>query len=90
MLEIMEYMRQAAGDYTDIAFHRDVLEGEAREATILAEVLCRATNATDRKWTFWQYGDRPRRRDQRRGGPECFYGSEREWKRWLASPGAGS
>ena len=72
--------------YTDINFHRDVLEGELRNyefwlRSVAAEPQERYRN---RPWTFWQYtatgrvpgiaGDVDR---------NAFHGSEREWRQWL-------
>ena len=76
--------------YTDINFHRDVLEGYLKGY----EFWLRSTAAEPRErfknrpWTFWQYtatgrvagihGDVDR---------NAFVGSEGDWKRWLASKG---
>jgi lysozyme len=91
MLEIMEYHTgKKPVIYTDINFHRDVLEGEFRDyefwlRSVAAEPHERFRN---RAWTFWQYtatgrvpgisGDVDR---------NAFNGSERDWKRWLKRRG---
>jgi lysozyme len=76
--------------YTDINFHRDVLEGEFPNhefwlRSVAAEPHERFRN---RSWTFWQYtatgrvpgieGDVDR---------NVFRGSERDWERWLEARG---
>jgi lysozyme len=72
--------------YTDINFHKDVLEGELPNHTfwlrsVAAEPHERFRN---RAWAFWQYtatGHVPGiRGDVDRN---AFNGSERDWKRWL-------
>ncbi len=76
--------------YTDINFHRDVLEGELNGyefwlRSVAAEPKERFRN---RPWTFWQYtatgrvpgigGDVDR---------NAFQGSRKEWKKWLKKNG---
>jgi lysozyme len=93
MLEVMEYHTgKRPIIYTDINFHRDVLEGEFRDyefwlRSVAAEPRERYRN---RSWRFWQYtatgrvpgisGDVDR---------NAFNGSERDWKQWLRRQGVG-
>jgi lysozyme len=94
MLEVMEYHTgKKPIIYTDINFHRDILEGEFNGyefwlRSVAAEPKERYSN---RKWTFWQYTATGRvhgiRGDVDRN---AFHGSEREWERWLGSQGVGS
>ena len=76
--------------YTDINFHRDVLEGELEGydfwlRSVAAEPQERFR---DRPWTFWQYTATGRvpgiRGDVDRN---AFRGSAKEWKRWLKANG---
>ena len=76
--------------YTDINFHRDVLEGEFRNhefwlRSVAAEPQERFRN---RPFAFWQYTATGRvpgvRGDVDRN---VFNGSEKDWKRWLKSHG---
>ena len=92
MLEIMElHTGKKPLIYTDINFHRDVLDGELSNyafwlRSVAAEPQERFRN---RPWLFWQYtatgrvpgidGDVDR---------NAFRGSEREWKLWLRSQSA--
>jgi lysozyme len=92
--KLLAIMEQHTGKrpviYTDINFHRDVLEGELAGydfwlRSVAAEPHERFRN---RRWAFWQYtatgrvpgvpGDVDR---------NAFHGSPREWKRWLARYG---
>ncbi len=74
--------------YTDINFHRDVLEGEYFDnpfwlRSVAAEPHERYAN---RRWTFWQWtqtGTVPGIRGE--VDRNAFYGSEREWEQFLAS-----
>ncbi len=91
MLEIMEYHTgKRPIIYTDITFHREVLEGELPGyefwlRSVAAEPHQRYDN---RDWTFWQYtatgrvpgvnGDVDR---------NTFVGSDADWRRWLRSRG---
>ena len=74
--------------YTDITFHRDVLEGELPDyphwvRSVAAEPHERYSN---RRWTFWQFtttgrvpgidGDVDR---------NTFYGTENQWQTFLAT-----
>ena len=91
MLEVMEYHTgKKPVIYTDINFHRDVLEGELRGyefwlRSVAAEPHERYSN---RPWTFWQYTATGRvpgvRGDVDRN---AFRGSEGEWERWLEARG---
>jgi lysozyme len=89
MLSLMElHSGQRPIIYTDVAFHRDVLEGELAGYDFWLRSVAAEPEARfrGRHWTFWQYtatgrvpgveGDVDR---------NVFNGSEREWKRWLAS-----
>ena len=91
MLEVMEYHTgKRPIIYTDINFHRDVLESEFRGhefwlRSVAAEPHERYRN---RPWTFWQYtatgrvpgvaGDVDR---------NVFSGTERDWEGWLKRNG---
>ena len=91
MLEIMEYHTgKRPIIYTDINFHRDILEGqfpgyEFWLRSVAAEPHERYSN---RAWTFWQYTATGRvpgvRGDVDRN---AFRGSESDWKRWLEGRG---
>ena len=91
MLEMMEYHTgKRPVIYTDINFHRDVLEGELRGydfwlRSVAAEPHERFEN---RPWTFWQYTATGRvpgiRGDVDRN---AFNGSPGDWSRWLARYG---
>ena len=91
MLEIMEYHTgKRPIIYTDIAFHRDVLEGEFPEYEFWLRSVAAEPDErfTDRPWTFWQYtatgrvpginGDVDK---------NVFQGTENEWQRWLNARG---
>jgi lysozyme len=91
LLEIMEaHTGKRPIIYTDIAFHRDVLEGSYKGyefwlRSVAAEPHERFVN---RPWTFWQYtatgrvagisGDVDR---------NAFNGSPADWERWLRARG---
>lgn len=91
LLRVMEYHTgKKPIIYTDINFHRDVLEGEFPDhefwlRSVAAEPRERFRN---RPWTFWQYTATGRvpgvRGDVDRN---AFRGSEREWERWLEARG---
>jgi lysozyme len=74
--------------YTDINFHRDVLEGEHFDnpfwlRSVAAEPHERYRN---RGWTFWQWtqtGTVPGIRGE--VDRNAFYGTEREWQQFLAT-----
>jgi lysozyme len=74
--------------YTDVAFHRDVLEGKLAGYEFWLRSVAAEPEARfrGRHWTFWQYSATGRvpgiEGDVDRN---VFNGSEREWKRWLAS-----
>lgn len=74
--------------YTDINFHRDVLEGEHFDATFWLRSVAAEPHERyrDRRWTFWQWtqtGTVP----GIRGGVDrnAFYGTEREWREFLST-----
>ena len=94
MLEIMEYRTgKRPVIYTDITFHRDVLEGEFEGYDFWLRSVSAEPHErySDRKWTFWQYTATGRVAGiSGEVDRNAFYGSEREWKRWLASQGAGT
>lgn len=74
--------------YTDINFHRDVLEGLEFDATfwlrsVAAEPHERYRN---RRWTFWQWtqtGTVPGVRGE--VDRNAFYGTQQEWEQFLAT-----
>jgi lysozyme len=94
MLEVMEYHTgKRPVIYTDINFHRDILEGEFNVydfwlRSVAAEPDERYSN---RPWTFWQYTATGRVRgisgDVDRN---VFHGTEAQWERWLRSNSVGS
>ena len=87
MLSLMEkHTGKRPVIYTDIIFHRNVLEGE-----LAAYDFCLRSIAAEpehrfwgRPWTFWQYTDTGRvpgiEGDVDRN---AFHGSEREWQSWM-------
>ena len=95
MLQIMEYHTgKRPIIYTDITFHREILEGEFPGYQFwLRSVAAEPDERYDaRPWTFWQYtatghvpgvnGDVDR---------NVFHGSDGDWQRWLRQNGvAGS
>jgi lysozyme len=91
MLEIMEYHTgKKPIIYTDINFHRDVMEGEfsGYEFWLRSVAAEPRERYNDRPWTFWQYTATGRvpgvKGDVDRN---VFHGSESEWQRWLQSRG---
>ncbi len=93
MLEIMEYHTgKRPIIYTDINFHRDVLEGEFSGyefwlRSVAAEPHERYAN---RPWRFWQYTATGRVPGiDGSVDRNAFNGSEGEWNRWLKANGAG-
>jgi lysozyme len=91
MLEIMEYHTgKRPIIYTDINFHRDVLEGELKGyefwlRSVAAEPHERYEN---RPWTFWQYTATGRVPGiDGNVDRNVFVGSEGDWRRWLRSRG---
>jgi lysozyme len=91
MLEIMEYHTgKRPVIYTDIAFHRDVLEGrftgyEFWLRSVAAEPRERFAN---RPWTFWQYTATGRVRGISGDvDKNAFNGTERDWQLWLRRNG---
>jgi lysozyme len=76
--------------YTDITFHRDVLEGElAGYGFWLRSVASEpADRYRDRPWTFWQYTATGRVPGiEGEVDRNAFHGSEREWKAWVGAAG---
>jgi len=91
MLEIMEYHTgKKPVIYTDINFHRDVLEGELRGYDFWLRSVAAEPHERykDRPWRFWQYTATGRvpgiRGDVDRN---AFNGSVGDWNRWLARYG---
>ena len=91
MLEIMEYHTgKRPVIYTDINFHRDVLEGELKGydfwlRSVAAEPHERYNN---RPWTLWQYTATGRVPGiDGNVDRNVFNGSERDWQRWLRRNG---
>jgi lysozyme len=91
MLEIMEYHTgKRPVIYTDINFHRDVLEGEFSDYDFWLRSVAAEPHERykGRSWRFWQYtatgrvpgvdGDVDR---------NAFNGSEKDWQRWLRRNG---
>jgi lysozyme len=91
MLEIMEYHTgKRPIIYTDIAFHRDVLEGHFPGYQFWLRSVAAEPHQRfeDRPWTFWQYtatgrvpgisGDVDK---------NAFQGTEGDWERWLRENG---
>jgi lysozyme len=87
MLSLMEqHTGKRPVIYTDITFHRDVMEGELAGYDFWLRSVAAEPEARyrGRPWTFWQYtatgrvpgieGDVDR---------NAFHGSEKEWKRWV-------
>jgi lysozyme len=77
--------------YTDIPFHREVLEGELRDypmwvRSTAAEPHERYSGHAGRRWTMWQYTTTGRvpgiQGDVDRN---AFYGGEQEWAAFLAT-----
>jgi lysozyme len=72
--------------YTDITFHRDVLQGELKGYDFWLRSVAAEPEAgfQNRAWTFWQYtatGHVPG--IQGEVDRNAFHGSEREWKKWV-------
>ncbi len=91
MLQVMEYHTgKQPIIYTDINFHRDVLEGELKGYEFWLRSVAAEPHERyrDRPWMFWQYtatgrvpgieGDVDR---------NAFNGSESDWIRWLRQRG---
>jgi lysozyme len=91
MLKVMEYHTgKRPIIYTDIAFHRDVLEGRLKNYEFWLRSVAAEPHERfhDRPWTFWQYtatgrvpgidGDVDR---------NAFHGTESDWERWLRRNG---
>ena len=79
--------------YTDITFHREVLEGELTGYEFWLRSVAAEPDRRfrDRAWSFWQYSATGRvpgiRGDVDRN---AFYGSEDEWTAWLKRHKVGS
>jgi len=91
MLEIMEYHTgKRPIIYTDINFHRDVLEGQfpGYEFWLRSVAAEPDERYSDRSWKFWQY-TATGRVPGIKGSVDrnAFNGTEREWQRWLKSQG---
>lgn len=95
MLEIMEYHTgKKPVIYTDITFHREVLEGEfpGYEFWLRSVAAEPRHRYRDRDWAFWQYTATGRVPGVSGNvDRNVFKGSEAEWKSWLRRNGvAGS
>lgn len=87
---LLDAMRAHTGKrpiiYTDITFHRDVLEGEFRDYEFWLRSVAAEPHErfVDRPWLIWQYTATGRvpgvRGDVDRN---AFNGSERDWELWL-------
>lgn len=89
ILQAMEYHTgKKPVIYTDINFHRDVLEGELPDHEFWLRSVAAEPNKRfrGRRWHFWQYtatGKVPGiRGDVDRN---AFHGSFRQWQQWLAA-----
>ena len=74
--------------YTDITFHRDVLEGELSGYDFWLRSVAAQPEARfrGRPWTFWQYTATGRVPGiEGEVDRNVFSGSERQWKRWMQS-----
>jgi lysozyme len=88
--KLLDIMEQHTGKkpiiYTDINFHRDVLDGEFNDYEFwLRSVAAEPRERFDhRSWTFWQY-TATGRVPGIRGNVDrnVFRGSERQWRDWL-------
>jgi lysozyme len=94
MLEIMEYHTgKRPVIYTDINFHRDVLEGELKGYEFWLRSVAAEPHERyrDRPWTFWQYTATGRVPGVAGNvDRNVFNGSESEWRKWLSRRGVGS
>ena len=74
--------------YTDIPFHRDVLDGELHDYPVWVRSTAAEPHEryNNRRWTMWQYTTTGRvpgiQGDVDRN---AFYGGEREWASFLAT-----
>ena len=91
LLNIMEYHTgKRPVIYTDINFHKDVLEGQFKDYEFWLRSVAAEPHERykDRPWTFWQYTATGRvpgiRGDVDRN---VFNGSPAEWERWLERNG---
>jgi lysozyme len=91
MLEIMEYHTgKRPIIYTDIAFHRDVLEGyfPGYEFWLRSVAAPPADRFENRPWTFWQYTATGRVPGVSGNvDKNVFKGNDGQWRQWLASHG---
>jgi len=91
MLEIMEYHTgKRPVIYTDIAFHREVLEGElpGYEFWLRSVAAEPRERYSGRPWTFWQYTSTGRVPGVNGNvDRNAFAGSESEWRKWLRRNG---
>ena len=74
--------------YTDINFHRDILEGEFtnHEFWLRSVAAEPGDRFRDRSWLFWQYTATGRVPGiEGAVDRNAFEGSERDWSRWLQS-----
>jgi lysozyme len=91
LLEIMEYHTgKKPIIYTDITFHKDVLEGEFPDYEFWLRSVAAEPHErfNDRPWTFWQYTATGRvpgiRGDVDRN---VYHGSDKDFGRWLEAHG---
>jgi lysozyme len=89
MLDIMElHTGKKPIIYTDITFHKDVLEGQFNNHSYWLRSVAAEPHERyrHRPWLFWQYTATGRvpgiKGDVDRN---VFYGSEKDWERWLAA-----
>ena len=79
--------------YTDITFHKDVLEGELNDYPFWVRSVAAEPQERyqDRGWAFWQYTTTGRVPGIRgHVDRNVFAGSEREWRTWLAGSTRGA
>ena len=91
MLEILElHTGKRPVIYTDITFHRDVLEGEFPDHEFWLRSVAAEPEERykERPWTFWQYTATGRVPGiDGSVDRNAFAGNEREWQRWLKRHG---
>lgn len=94
--KLLDIMEQHTGKkpiiYTDINFHRDVLDGEFNDYEFwLRSVAAEPRDRFDhRSWTFWQYTATGRVPGVRGNvDRNVFHGPEKQWREWLKARGAG-
>ena len=79
--------------YTDITFHKDVLEGELKDYPFWVRSVAAEPQERyeDRGWAFWQYTTTGRVPGINGAvDRNVFAGSEREWRTWLAGSTRGA